>query len=115
MTKGRDYAHTKLIFWYTHSKISEKNKQLLEQLIVDNLPTQDTEEIMRSIPDSYIDHDIDKRIAIREARSVEKEKRIIAQKMLESSTDIKFIFAVTGLSQDEITNYVISKYYLGLY
>ena len=25
--KRKDYVHTKLIFWYTNSKIPEKNKQ----------------------------------------------------------------------------------------
>ena len=117
--KGKDYVHIKLIFWYTNSKIPEKNKQLLEQLIVDNLPKQDKEGIMRSIADSYIDQGINKGIAIGEARGknegiaigeargeargVEKRNIEIATRMLQEKTDINFISSVTGLSQDEIT------------
>lgn len=100
--KGKDYVHTKLIFWYTNSKIPEKNKQLLEQLIVDNLPKQDTEGIMRSIADSYIDQGINigknEGIAIGEAIGVEKT----ALNMLKQKVDIKFIASVTGLSQEKI-------------
>ena len=124
--KGQDYVHTKLILWYTDAKVPEENKQLLEQLIVDNLPKEDTDNIMRTIADSYIDEGIskgvaqgiaigkDEGIAIGEARGVEKgiEKGIekgmyqrnieIARRMLQENTDIKFIASVTGLSTDEI-------------
>ena len=88
MTRKKDYVHTKLIFWYTNSKIPEKNKQLLEQLIVDNLPKQDKEGTMRSIADSYIDQGINigknEGIAIGEARGVEKT----ALNMLKQSFDV---------------------------
>jgi predicted transposase/invertase (TIGR01784 family) len=41
-------------------------------------------------------------IAIGVARGVEKEKLLIANKMLKSNSDVKFISSVTGLSTDEI-------------
>ena len=100
--KGQDYVHTKLILWYTDAKVPEENKQLLEQLIVDNLPKEDTDNIMRTIADSYIDEGINKGIAIGEARGVEKGIENIAKRMLQENTDIKFISSVTGLSSDEI-------------
>ena len=100
--KGKDYVHTKLILWYTDSKVPAENKQLLEQLIVDNLPKEDTDNIMRTIADTYIEEGI----AIGEARGVEKgatNKIVeIARRMLQEKTDIKFISSVTGLSSDEV-------------
>ena len=47
----------------------------------------------------YSDRD---ELAAAEARGIEKEKHLIAKKMLESNTEVKFISAVTGLSTDEI-------------
>jgi hypothetical protein len=49
-----------------------------------------------------IDEGINKGMLIGEARGVEKEKELVAQKMLEAGTDIKFISSVTGLSNDQI-------------
>lgn len=104
--KGKDYVHTKLILWYTDSKVPAENKQLLEQLIVDNLPKEDTENIMRTIADTYIEQGVEKGIAIGEAkgeaRGVEKRNIEIARRMLKENTDIKFISSVTGLSADDI-------------
>ena len=114
LDKGKDYVHTKLILWYTDSKVSAKNKQLLEQLIVENLPKEDTDKIMRTIADTYIEEGINKGIAIGknegiaigEARGITKgatNKVIeIARRMLQEKTDIKFISSVTGISIDEI-------------
>ena len=100
--KGQDYVHTKLIFWYTNSKVPAENKQLLEEIIVNNLPKEDQEVIMRTVADTYIDEGI----AIGEARGIQKgatNKVIeIARRMLQEKTDIKFISSVTGLSSDEI-------------
>jgi len=99
--KGKDYVHTKLILWYTDSKVPAENKQLLEQLIVDNLPKEDTDNIMKTIADTYIEEGINKGIAIGEARG---EARLIevVRRMLKENTDIKFISSVTGLSTDDI-------------
>lgn len=53
--KEQNYILTRLILWYTDSKVPEEKKQLLEQLIVDNLPKQEANNIMRTIADSYIE------------------------------------------------------------
>ena len=112
--KGEDYVHTKLILWYTDSKVPAENKQLLEQLIVDNLPKEDTDNIMRTIADTYIEEGINKGIAIGknegiaigEARGkmdgINQRNIEIARRMLQENTDIKFIASVTGLSTDDI-------------
>ena len=71
---------------------------MLEQLIVDNLPKEDTDDIMRTIADTYIEEGI----TIGEARGEEKRSLEIARRMLQENTDIKFISSVTGLSTDEI-------------
>jgi hypothetical protein len=49
-----------------------------------------------------IDEGINKGIIIGEARGIEKEKNLVAQKMLQENTDIQFISSVTGLSNDRI-------------
>ena len=112
--KGQDYVHTKLILWYTDSKVPVEKKQLLEQLIVDNLPKEDTENIMKTIADSYIEEGINQGIAIGEARGEARGEAKgveigatnkvfeIARRMLKEKTDINFISSVTGLASDEV-------------
>jgi len=100
--KGKDYVHTKLILWYSDSKVPAGKKQLLEQLIVDNLPKKDTDNIMKTIADTYIEEGVNKGIAIGEARGEEKSILKVARRMLQENTDIKFIASVTGLSTDDI-------------
>ena len=108
--KGKDYVHTKLILWYTDSKVPEETKQDLEQLILDNLPKEDSRNIMRTIADSYIDEGVNKGIIIGraegeargEARGVKKRNFEIAKRMLQENIEIKFVASVTGLTTDEI-------------
>ena len=120
--KGQDYIHTKLILWYTDSKVPEEKKQLLEQLIVDNLPKEDREDIMRTVADSYIDEGINKGIAIGknegiaigknegiaigEARVAEK----IAKNLLLKNTSLDTISSATGLSVDQLQKLKDSTY-----
>ena len=100
--KGKDYVHTKLILWYNDRKIPLEKKQMLEQLIIDNLQKEDTDNIMRTIADTYIEEGINKGIAIGEARGANTKTLEIARRMLQENTDIKFISSVTGLSTDDI-------------
>lgn len=107
---GMDYVYTKLMVWYNDCKIPLEKKQAFEQLVLGHLPQEKGVEIMKTIADSYIEEGItigkNEGIAIGEARGeargIEKEKHLIAKKMLESNTEVKFISAVTGLSTDEI-------------
>jgi predicted transposase/invertase (TIGR01784 family) len=92
--QGKDYIHIKSILWYLDSKLSEEKKTDLEQLIVDNLPTEDTDKVMRTIAQAYIDQGIEK------GRLEAIQNTAI--KMLQQKADLKFISAVTGLSRDEI-------------
>ncbi|MDA9163617.1 Rpn family recombination-promoting nuclease/putative transposase [Rickettsiaceae bacterium] len=92
--KGQDYLHTKLILWYTDAKVPIEHKHELEQLIVDNLPKKDSEDVMTTIAQAYIEEG--------EARGIAKRNTEIARRMLQEKTDLKFISYVTGLSSDEI-------------
>ena len=84
--------------WYLDSKLSEEKKTDLEQLIVDNLPTEDTDKVMRTIAQAYIDQGIEKGIEKGRLEAIQNT----AIKMLQQKADLKFISAVTGLSRDEI-------------
>jgi len=104
--KEHGYFYIKNFLWYIDGKLSVEKRDELSSLIIEHLPKDDGEKLMRTIADSYIDEGVSKGIligknegiAIGEARGVEKT----AKKMLKENTDIKFIASVTGLSTDEI-------------
>ena len=96
--KEQNYILTRLILWYSDSKVPEKSKHLLEQLIVDNLPKEEANNIMRTIADSYIEEGFNKGII----QGLEKGKIEIAKNLLSQKIDIKTISAATGLSFDDI-------------
>jgi len=110
MDKEHGYFYISNLLWYVDGQLSEKKRDELSGLMIEHLPKDDGEKLMRTIRDSYIEEGINKGItigknegiAIGEARGIEKEKHLIAKKMLESNTEVKFISAVTGLSTDEI-------------
>ena len=104
--KEQNYILTRLILWYTDSKVPEEKKQLLEQLIVDNLPKEEANNIMKTIADSYIEEGFNKGILQGMEKGIEKgkteEKVEIAKNLLSQKIDIKTISAATGLSLDDI-------------
>lgn len=104
--KEQNYILTRLILWYSDSKVPEKSKHLLEQLIVDNLPKDEANNIMRTIADSYIEEGFNKGIMQGIEKGIEqgktKEKMEIAKNLLSQKIDIKTISTATGLSLDDI-------------
>ena len=100
--KGKDYVHTKLILWYTDSKVAEEKKQQLEQLVVDNLPHEDTEEVMRTIAQAYIEEGVEKGIHLGEARGKAEGKAEIAKNLLLQNISLDTISTATGLSHSDI-------------
>jgi len=110
MDKEHGYFYISNLLWYIDGKLSEEKRDELSGLIIEHLPKDDGEKLMRTIADSYIEEGINKGIAIGETRGVEKgridginQRNIeIARRMLQEKTDIKFISSVTGLSVDEI-------------
>ena len=102
MDKEHGYFYISNLLWYIDGKLSEEKRDELSGLIIEHLPKDDGEELMRTIADTYIEEGINKAIAIGEARGVEKRNIEIARRMLRENTDIKFISSVTGLSTDDI-------------
>jgi predicted transposase/invertase (TIGR01784 family) len=108
--KEQNYILTRLILWYSDSKVPGKSKHLLEQLIVDNLPKDEANNIMRTIADSYIKEGFNKGIIQGIEKGMEKgieqgknKKAIeIAKNLLSQKIDIKTISAATGLSLADI-------------
>jgi len=104
--KEQNYILTRLILWYTDSKLPEEQKQLLEQLIVDNLPPNEASNVMRTIADAYIEEGFNKGILQGIEKGIEKgvsQRNIeIATRMLEEKVAIKLISSVTGLDINEI-------------
>jgi predicted transposase/invertase (TIGR01784 family) len=100
--KEQNYILTRLILWYSDSKVPEKSKHLLEQLIVDNLPKEEANNIMRTIADSYIEEGFNKGIMQGMAKGENKKTIEIAKNLLSQQIDTKTISAATGLSLDDI-------------
>ena len=98
----KDYVHTQPILWYSDSRIPEENEQLLKQLIVNNLPKEDTEKIMRTIADSYREESFEKDIIQGIEKGANTKAIEIIRRMLQEKVDIKLISSVTGLSTDAI-------------
>jgi predicted transposase/invertase (TIGR01784 family) len=104
--KEQNYILTKLILHYTDSKVPEEKKQLLEQLIVDNLPKDEANNIMRTIADSYIEEGFNKGIlqGIEKGREegIEKGKAELIKMMLNQGNSVDTISKITGLPASEI-------------
>jgi len=108
--KEHGYFYISNLLWYIDGKLSEEKRDELSGLIIEHLPKEDGDKLMRTIADSYIDEGLSKGILIGEARGEAKgvakgatTKAIeIAHRLLQENTNIKFIASVTGLSKDEI-------------
>jgi len=104
--KDYGYFYISNLLWYIDGRLSVEKRDELSGLIIEHLPKEDGEKLMKTIADTYIEEGINKGIAIGEARGeargVEKRNIEIARRMLKENTDIKFIASVTGLSTDEI-------------
>ena len=124
--KEHGYFYISNLLWYIDRKLSAEKREELSGLMIEHLPKNDGEDLMRTIADSYIEEGVSKGIiqgvaqgvaqgivigeARGEARGVEKGKMDginlrnieIARRMLKEKTDIKFISSVTGLSNDDI-------------
>ena len=72
--KEQNYVLTKLILLYTDSKVPEEKRQLLEQIIIDNLPKEEANNIMRTMADSYIEEGFNKGILQCTEKGIEKGK-----------------------------------------
>ena len=62
INKEQNYVLTKLILWYSNFRFQKKKKRLVEQWIVDNLPKNKADNIMKTTADSYIEEGFNKGI-----------------------------------------------------
>ena len=98
----QNYVLTRLILWYTDSKVALEKKQALEQLIMDNLPKEDRGNIMKTIAQSYIDEGYDK--GIQEGKSIGIQEGIekAVLNMLSQNLAPELIAQYTGSTVEQI-------------
>jgi len=92
------YFYIKSLWYYTEKKVPIERKEELIKIILDELPDNTGEEVVKSVADTYIDEGYV--IGLDEGR--EEEKIEIASNMLEQDFNLKQIASVTGLSANEI-------------
>ena len=118
MDKEHGYFYISNLLWYVDSRLSEEKRDELSNVMIEHLPKEDGERLMRTIADSYIEEGINKGIligknegiaigknegiAIGEARGEARGVEKTAINMIKQNLDIKLISSVTGLSSDEI-------------
>jgi predicted transposase/invertase (TIGR01784 family) len=100
--REQGYLYTKMMIWYNDSKIEESQREELDRLIEQNLPTEDRENIMRTIADAYRDEGMAKGIETGMAKGFQEGVKKTALKMLQQKLDLKLISSVTGLSSDDL-------------
>jgi hypothetical protein len=62
--KEHGYFYISNLLWYVDGKLSVEKRDELSSLIIEHLPKDDGEKLMRTIADSYIDEGVSKGIAI---------------------------------------------------
>jgi predicted transposase/invertase (TIGR01784 family) len=104
--KQQDYLYTKLMVWYSDSKVPVEQKRQLEQLIIDNLPQEDTENVMKTIAQAYIDEGM---VLGKAEGKVEgkvegkaEAKIAIARNLLRTGLSLDIIAESTGLPKEQI-------------
>lgn len=98
MDKKHGYFYISNLLWYIDGKLTEDKRNELSSLIIEHLPKDDGEGLMRTIADGYIDQGIEKGIVIGKA---ERDAEI-AKSLLSKNIDHDIISSATGLSIDRI-------------
>ena len=97
------YLYIKKFIWYTDSKIDADDHRILNSMILDHLPDNDGEEVMKTIADQYIEQGIEQGII----QGMEQGQQITLENttknMLSHNCDSKLIEEVTGLTAQTIT------------
>jgi predicted transposase/invertase (TIGR01784 family) len=100
--KEHDYLYITLAIWYNDNKIEESQREDLDKLIEQKLPTEDKENIMRTIADAYRDEGRNEGRNEGMARGFQEGVEKTALKMLQQKLDLKLISSVTGLSSNDL-------------
>ena len=90
MDKEHGYFYISNLLWYIDGKLSEEKRNELSSLIIEHLPKDDGEGLMRTIADSY-------RAEGKADRDIE-----ITKSLLSKNIDPDIISSATGLSIDQI-------------
>jgi len=98
MDKEHGYFYISNLLWYIDGKLSEEKRNELSSLIIEHLPKDDGEGLMRTIADSYRDEGI----VIGEARGEARGKAEVAKSLLSENIDPDVISSATGLPVDQI-------------
>ena len=112
--KEYGYFYISNLLWYIDGKLSEEKRDQLSSLIIEHLPKDDGEKLMRTIADTYIEEGIEKGMVLGIEKGMEKgmekgreegantKTMEIAINMLKQNLDNSLISSVTGLSNEEI-------------
>lgn len=111
--KARGYIYIRSLLWYTDAKLAEGKQLELERILGKYLPTEEKDNIMRTIAEKYIDEGIEvgvsKGIQIGEARGKARGKAEgkaeIAKKLLLKKYSASDILEITGLSIADIQKF----------
>ena len=102
LDKASGYIHMKLGVCYISSKLPLDERDEFEKIIRGSLPTNDGDNVMQSVLDSYVAEGKARGITIGEARGEAKNSIKVARNLLKVGVEIETISNATGLSLDEI-------------
>ena len=108
--KEYGYFYISNLLWYIDGKLSEEKRDQLGGLIIEHLPKDDGEILMRTIADTYIEEGVEKGMVLGIEKGIEKGRKEgreegikqTAINMLRQNLDNSLISSVTGLSHEDI-------------
>jgi predicted transposase/invertase (TIGR01784 family) len=103
----RDYIHIKLIMWYIDNKIPENKKSELKQILDKNLPN-DSEDLMRTIAQAYIEEGEARGISIGEAKGRQEGKSELIKLMIQNGNSLGTVSKMVNMSTNEIKKLIKS-------
>ncbi|TSJ81150.1 MAG: Rpn family recombination-promoting nuclease/putative transposase [Candidatus Cardinium sp.] len=118
LDKEKGYIYIRSFLWYSDSKLPEDQQSVLENIITKHLPSEDKEDIMRTIAQKYRDEGIrigeengirigeENGIRIGEEKGKLEGKVEIAKSMLNKGYPVEDIIALTGLPVSRIEGLV---------
>jgi predicted transposase/invertase (TIGR01784 family) len=100
--KASGYIYIRSFLWYSDARLAEGKQLELEQILDKHLPTEEKDNIMRTIAEKYIDEGID--IGRQDGIKIGKAegKAELIRMMLKSGSSIETISKMTGLSISDI-------------
>jgi predicted transposase/invertase (TIGR01784 family) len=97
------------VLCYTENQVPEEQKEELEKVIIEHLPKEDQEGVMRTVADYYMDQGLAEGEARGLALGMKKKTIVIAKNLLKAGISTDVIAKSTGLSVSEIKAIKSSK------